>query len=52
MAEPARAAVHDMAVARAENITRHKVTQNMGPKIGRPLMKHPTFIWEAEDKYN
>ena len=40
-----------MAVARAENSTRHEGTQKMGPKIGEPMMKQPTLHWEAEDKY-
>ena len=35
-----------MAASRAER------TQNVGPRLGRPLMKQPTFNWEAEDKYN
>ena len=26
--------------------------QNIGPRLGRPIMKQPTFNWEAGDKYN
>ena len=34
-----------MAVARAAK------TKNVGPRLGRPMIKQPTFNWEAEDKY-
>ena len=27
-------------------------TQNAGPRLGGPMMKQPTFNWEAEGKYN
>ena len=26
--------------------------QSMGPKVGEPMMKQPTFNWGMEDKYN
>ena len=52
MAEAARVAGQAMVVARAENSTRHERTQNAGPRIGRPMMKQPTFNWKAKDKYN
>ena len=26
--------------------------KNVGPRLGQPIMKQPTFNWEAEDKYN
>ena len=52
VAEAARAVVLAMAVARAENSTRHERTQNVRPKIGGPMMKQPMFNWEAEDKHN
>ena len=41
-----------MAVTKAGNSTRQGGTQNAGPKIGGPMMKQPTFNWEAGDKYN
>ena len=41
-----RAAIQAMAPAGAER------TQNVGPRLGRQMMKQPTFNWEAEDKYN
>ena len=46
VAEATRAAIQAMAVAGAER------TQNAGPRVGRPVMKQPTFNWEAGDKYN
>ena len=46
MAEIARASMQAMAAARA------KSTQSFRPRLGRPIMKQPTFNWEAEDKYN
>ena len=47
VAEATRLAIQAMAVAAAER------PQSMaGPKIGRPAMKQPTFIWEPDDKYN
>ena len=42
--EATRAAMQAIAVAREES------TQNVGLKLGRPMMKQPTFNWEAEDK--
>ena len=44
--EATRAAIQATAVARAER------TQNVEPRLGRPMMKQPTFNWEAENKYN
>ena len=35
-----------MTVARAER------TQNVGPRLGGPMMKQPTFNWKAEEKYS
>ena len=45
VAEATRAAIQAMAVAGAER------TQNAGPRLGRPMMKQPTFNWEVADKY-
>ena len=47
MAETTRVAIQAMAVATAE-----RPQSAAGPKIGRPVMKQPTFNWEAEDKYS
>ena len=44
--EAARLTKQAMAVARAER------TQNIGPRLGGPTMKQPTFNWEVEDKFN
>ena len=44
VAEERRAPIQAMAVAGAER------TQNAGPRLGRPMMKQPTFNWEGEDK--
>ena len=47
VAEATRAAIQAMTVATVER------PQSMaGPKIGRPVMKQPTFNWEADDKYS
>ena len=46
VAEATRAAIEAMAVARVER------TQNAEPRLGRPMMKQPTFNWRAEDKYD
>ena len=46
VAEATRTAIQAMAVARAER------TQNTGPRVGGPMMKEPTFNWEAEDRNN
>ena len=47
VAEATRVAMQGMAAATTER------PQNMvGPKIGRPVMKQPSFNWEADDKYN
>ena len=35
-----------MATAGAEG------AQNVGPRLGGPIMKQPTFNWKAKDKYN
>ena len=42
-----KAAIQAMAVAKSE-----RPQSRMGPKIGRPAMKHPSFNWEAEDKHS
>ena len=47
MAEAARAAVQAISVTGVENNTRYEGTQNVGPKMGRLMMKQPTFNWEA-----
>ena len=48
MAEVTRAAIQAMAVATVEkNIKCETQTWQT-----RPMMKQPTFNWEAEDKYN
>ena len=52
MAEAARTVVQAMAVAQAENSTRQEGKQNAGAKIGRPIMKQPTFNREPEEIYN
>ena len=36
-----------MAAATAES-----PQSTMGPKIGRPAMKQPSFNWETDDKYS
>ena len=46
MAEAARVTIQAMAAAGAQS------TQNVGPRMGRPIMKQPTFNWEAKDKYD
>ena len=45
VAEATRVATQAMAVARAEG------TQNVGPKLGRPMMKQLTFNMSSTDKY-
>ena len=44
--ESARVTMQAMAAATAER------TQNVGPRLGAPIIKQPTFNWKAEDKYN
>ena len=39
-------------IAQAMAETMRARSQNTGPWLGRPVMKHPNFNWEAEDKYN
>ena len=46
VAEATTAAMQAIAVARTEG------TQNVGPRLGGPMMKKPTLIWEVEDKYS
>ena len=46
VAEATRGKIQAMAVSRVER------TQNVGPRLGRPVMKEPTFNWKAEDMYN
>ena len=45
--EVVKAAIQPMAAATAE-----RPQSAVGPKIGRPAMKQPSFNWEADDKYN
>ena len=46
VAEATRVALQMMAEAQAQR------TQNaVGPKLGGPTLKQPTFDWEAPDKY-
>ena len=40
-------AIQAMAVAAAE-----RPASMVGPKIGRPTMKQPSFNWEADNKYS
>ena len=47
VAEVTRAAVQTMAAAMAE-----RPQSKVGPKIGRPAMKQPSFNWKADDKYS
>ena len=44
--ETTRAAIQAMTVAGAER------AQNVGPRLGKPMMKQPYFNLEADDKYN
>ena len=37
-----------MAAAAGKEATKHAA----GLKVGGPAMKHPTFSWEANDKYS
>ena len=46
VAEAERVKIEAMAAGGVER------TENAGPRLGRPIMRQPTFIWEAEDKYN
>ena len=46
VSEETRAGIQVMAVAKAER------TQNAGTRLDGPMLKQPTFNWEAEDKYN
>ena len=43
VAEATRVAIQ--ATARAQK------PQNTGPKLGRPIIKQPTFDWRSIDKY-
>ena len=47
VAEATRVAIQAMAEACAEQM--HNM---VGPKIGGPTMKQPTFDWDTEDKYS
>ena len=47
VAEATRVAIQTMAEARVE-----KTSDMVGPKIGSPTMKQPTFDWDSEDKYS
>ena len=46
VAEATRVAIQAMAVATIE-----RPQSAAGPKIGRPVMKQPTFNWGVDDKY-
>ena len=46
-AEAARVAAKAMTTTNADDSQR---LQNAVPKIHRPIMKQPTFNWEADDK--
>ena len=48
-AEAERVVAQAMAVAITDNSGR---TQNAEPIKGGPIMKLPTFNWEAKDKYS
>ena len=48
MAKESRAVIQVIVAASAANSTR----QSMGSKVGRPMMKQPTFDLETEEKYN
>ena len=48
VAEAMRVVMQVTAAASVESSTR----QSMGPKVGGPLMKQPTFNWDTEDKFN
>ena len=45
--ELTRAAIQAMAAATAE-----RPQSVVGPKIGRPALKQPSFNWEADDKFS
>ena len=45
VAEATRSVIQAMAVAGANR------TQNVGPKLGRPIMKQLSFNWCSPDKY-
>ena len=47
VAEVTRVAIQAMDAASAE-----RPQCMVGPKIGRPAMKQPSFNWEVDDKYN
>ena len=47
VAEATRVAIQAMAAAATE-----RPQSVVGPKIGRPVMKQPSFIWEADAKYS
>ena len=47
VAEMMKAAVQTMAAASAE-----RPQSTVGPKIGGPAMKQPSFNWEADNKYS
>ena len=47
VAEATRVAIQAMAVATIE-----RPQSTARPKIGGPVLKQPTFIWEADNRYN
>ena len=48
VAKATQAMIQAIAAANAENNTR----QSVGPKVGVPMMKHPTFNLDTKDKYS
>ena len=47
VAKMTKATIQAMTAATAE-----KPQSAVGPKIGKPAMKQPSFNWEADDKYS
>ena len=47
VAEAMRVAIQAMVAATGE-----QMQSMVGPKLGGPVLKQPSFNWEAEDKYN
>ena len=47
-ADATSTAIQVIAAANIENSTR----QSVGPKVGGPVMKQPTFKMDTEDKYD
>ena len=45
------AAVQAMAVALSEDRSGAKSKPTVGPKIGGPMLREPTFDWDSMEKY-